>query len=376
MLLTGAGLITRSFARLVGTDAGFNPKGVLTFKTSAPAGTIADSARYAAFFAPVLERIRAIPRVRSAGFTDLLPIQDGTTDSFIAIIGHPVETDPLRRPDAQIRYVSRDYFRTLRIPLVAGRELDETDTPASPRVMLVNEELVLRFLPGENPLGKQIDPGNGQPATIVGVVKSVRQVGLDRPPQPELYLAGSQMPAQLGALTFVVATDGDPRLLAPAVRNAVRDVASTQPVYQMGTMEAVMTESLKVRRLVLVLLGGFAALALGLSAAGVYGVMSYGVSQRTREIGIRMALGARRHEVTSMILGDVVRVLALGVVIGIGGAGLVTRVLQSVLFGVGARDPITFVVAPAVIAGVAMLAGAIPALRASRVDPLVAMRSD
>ena len=376
VLLTGAGLTIRSFAALLATDAGFKPGGVLTFRANPPAVGTVDSLRYVQFYGPVLDRIRALPGVRSAGFTNLLPIQDGTTDSFIEIAGHPKEPDASRRPDAQIRYVSNDYFRTLHIAVVAGRELTDRDRGDAPRVMVVNERLVERFMPNEKPLGKQIDPGDGVPATIVGVVKSVHQVGLDRPAQPELYLSAAQSSRQLSAVSFVVATDGDPLALSSAVRNAVRAVAPAQPVYQLGSMDAVINESLKVRRLVLVLLAGFALLALGLSAAGVYGVMSYGVSQRTREIGIRMALGANRGSVTSMILGDVAKVIGLGVATGFVGAAILSRVMQGVLYGVGTRDPVSFLVASGVIGGVAILAGAIPALRASRVDPLVAMRSD
>jgi predicted permease len=374
-LLTAAGLAIRSFVALLGVDAGFDPTGVFTFRTNAPA-IAGDTLRYARFFGPVLDRVRTLPGVRSAGFTNLLPIQDGTTNTFIEIIGHPKETDPLRRPDAEIRSVSSDYFKTIRTRLITGRELTDTDDGNAPRVMVVNEELVRRFMRDENPLGKQIDPGTGVPATIVGVVASVRQSGLDIPAQPELYLSASQMQRELGAVSYVVSTTGDPLSLIAAVRNAVRQVAPMQPVYQTGPMTAVVANSLRLRRLLLVLLGGFAILAVGLSAAGVYGVISYGVSQRTREIGIRMALGARRGAVSSMVLGDAARVVALGVGVGLSGAIVVARLMASLLYGVSARDPVTFAVAPVIIAVVAILAAAIPALRASRIDPLLAIQPE
>jgi putative ABC transport system permease protein len=376
MLLTGASLIVRSFLQLLDTNPGFDPTGVMTFRTNAPSGRGADSLRYAQFYGPVLDRVRAIPGVKSAGFTNLLPIQDGTTDSFIRVIGRPLETDALNRPDAEVRYVSSDYFRTLRIPIMRGRELTSGDDRAAPRVVIVNEELVKRFLPGENPIGKQLDPGNGEPATIIGVVHSVRQTGLDRPPSPELYLAAAQSPAALSAITYVFAGDGDQPALARAAREVVRSVAPMQPIYQLGTMDDVIAASLRVRRLVLMLLGGFAALAVLLSAAGVYGVTSYGVAQRTREIGIRMALGARGADVASMVLRDVSRVAGTGILIGILAAAVLSRLMQSLVFGVGVHDPMTFAAVPIVIGVVAIIAGVVPALRAAHVDPLAAMRAE
>ena len=376
MLLTGASLIVRSFIRLLDTNPGFDPSGVMTFRTNAPSGSGADSLRYAQFYGPVLDRLRAMPGVKSAGFTNLLPIQDGTTDSFIHVIGHPVEADALNRPDAEVRYVSSDYFRTLRIPILEGRELSAADDRAAPRVVIVNEELVKRFMAGENPIGKQLDPGSGVPATIVGVVHSVQQTALDRPASPELYLAAAQSPGALGAVTFVFAASGDESALARGAREVVRSIAPMQPVYQLGTMDDVVAASLRVRRLVLVLLGGFAALAVLLSAAGVYGVTSYGVAQRTREIGIRMALGARGGDVASMVLTDVSRVAGLGIVIGIAGAAVLSQVMQSLVFGVGVRDPMTFAMTPVVVGIVAIVAGVVPALRAANVDPLAAMRAE
>jgi putative ABC transport system permease protein len=375
VLLTGAGLIVRSFLNLLGTETGFEPARVLTFRVAAPAGAVADRLHYRQFHGVVLDRLRALPGVRAAGFTNLLPIQDGTTDSFIQIIGHPVETAEGRRPDAQIRYVSSDYFKSLRIPVLSGRELTDRDTDEAPPVMVVNDELVRRFMSGEEPIGKQIDPGNGIPATIVGVVRSVRQVGLDRPAEPELYLSAAQQRRSPGPMTFVVSTAGDPLALAAAARRIVHDVAPSQPVFRLGTMDGVIAESLKTRRLVLVLLAGFAGLALVLAAAGVYGVMSYAVSQRTREMGIRMALGARGSDVAALILGDAGRVMLAGVVLGLLAAAALTRVVRSIVFGVGIYDPLTFAAVPAFTAAVALLAGVIPAIRASRIDPLVTMRS-
>ena len=374
LLLVAAGLVIRSFVALMDTHAGFDPDRLLTFKVAAPAVAMPDSLRYEQFYGPVLARVRAIPGVRSAGFTSLLPIQDGATDRYFSIVGRPEEADPQRRPDAEIRVVSERYFQTMRIPVVAGREFDDRDGARTERVVIVNDELARRFFPGASPLGARLDPGTGEPGTIVGVVKSVRQMGLDRAPRSEFYLAATQARYNTGAMAYVVSTSGRPEELSRSVREAVRAVAP-QPVYQLATMTDVVSRSLTTRRLVLLLLLAFAALALALCAAGVYGVISYSVSQRTRELGIRMALGARAREVLFLVLVDAVKVMAVGIALGLVAAALLTKALQSILYGVGAHDPVTFLVVPAVIAAVAMLSAAVPAVRAARVDPLAAMRA-
>ena len=204
----------------------------------------------------------------------------------------------------------------------------------------------------------------------------MRQLGLDQNPQPEFYLPASQALYSLDVMTFVLRSQGDPAPLARSVRETVRSLSPQSPVFQMTTMDDVISDSLTTRRLVLVLLAAFALLALVLSAAGVYGVMSYGVSQRTREIGIRLALGARGGDVLAMILGGVARVLAIGILVGLVAAAIVTRTLDSLLYGVAALDPLTFVAVPAIIASVGLVAGAVPAVRAARVDPLESMRAD
>ncbi len=374
VLLTGAGLVIRSFAALLNVDAGFRSDGVLTFSLEAPSARMPDTLRFTQFYGPVLDRLRALPGVRSAGMTSVLPVQGGTTDRFFHIVGRPDESDIGRRPDAEIRVVSSEYFRALGIRIIGGREFTDRDTRTTEPIAIVNDELVRRFFPGENPIGQRLDGYGGPPATIVGVVASVREVGLDQDLLPEFYLPAAQTLAGAGAMAFVVSSTGDPEALSRQVREAVRAIAPQQPLYQLGTMAGVVRESLGSRRLLLMLLGLFAGLALVLSAAGVYGVMSYGVTQRQREIGIRIALGAKFGDVTGMVLRDVVTVAAIGIGGGVAAALAFAQVMTSVLYGVGAYDAVTFVAVPVMIAAVALVAGAVPAIRAARVDPLVAMR--
>jgi Acidobacterial duplicated orphan permease len=376
VLLVGAGLMIRSFVALLGAGTGFRSDHVLVFHTSSPSSSVVpDTLRYVQFYGPVLEHLRATPGVRSAGIISTLPIQDGATDRYFNIVGRAVETTSEKRPDAQMRVVSTGYFRSLGIPLLAGRDLTEHDVAASEHVSIVNDELVRQYFPGENPIGKQIDMGSG-PMTIVGVARSVRQIGLDQPALPEFYVPATQERYSTTAMAFVVATSGPPESFARAAREAVQSVAPQQPVYQIAAMDDVIAASLASRRLLLTLLGLFASLALALSVAGVYGVMTYGVSQRTREIGIRMALGARGGEVMTMVLRDAAKTTALGVGVGLLGAALLAGTLRSMLYGVGAHDPLTFVAAPAIIGVIALMAGAFPAARAARIDPLGAMRAE
>ncbi|MFL5613603.1 MAG: ABC transporter permease [Gemmatimonadaceae bacterium] len=377
VLLVSAGLVIRSFVALLDTDPGFSPERVLTFRAGAPSVKAgADSERFPRFYAPVLDRLRALPGVRAAAFTNNLPIQGNASDRYFSIDGRPLEKDFSRIPDAQIRIVSSGYFHTMRIPLVAGREFDDHDARSSEHVVIINDELARRYFPDGSPLGRRLISGEAEGGRIVGVVRAVRQIGLDQDPLPEFYLAASQALYNTDAMTFVLRAQGDPASLARSAREAVRAVAPQSPIFQLETMDDVIASSLTTRRLVLVLLTAFAALALLLSAAGVYGVMSYGVSQRSREIGIRLALGARGGDVLGMILGGAARVLAAGIVVGLLSALVLTRALESVLYGVAPLDPLTFIAVPALIAAVGMVAGAVPALRAARIDPLTSMRAD
>jgi putative ABC transport system permease protein len=376
VLLVAAGLVIRSFVALLANDPGFSPERVLTFRVAVPPARVAaDTERYVKFYEPVLQRLRSIAGVEGAAFTSLLPIQGGATDRYFSIDGQPMERDLSRVPDAEIRIVSGDYFHEMRIPLVAGREFDDRDIRSAEHVVIVNEELARRYFPGRLPLGRTLTTAD-EGGRIVGVVRSVRQMGLDQDPRAEFYLPAAQALYNTDAMTFVIRARGRPEDLARAARDVVHGLAPQQPIFQLATMDDVIAHSLTTRRLVLVLLVAFATLALLLSAAGVYGVMAYGVSQRTREIGIRMALGARAGDVLVMVLAGAARVMAVGVGVGLVAAALVARALDSMLYGIGGLDPVTFIAVPVVIGLAGMLAGAVPALRAARVDPASSMRVD
>ncbi len=376
VLLIGAGLLVRGFIAIMNTDPGLRPDRVLTFHVSAPSGRVADTARYIQFYGPALERIRALPGVRGAATTTLLPIQGAGWNGNFSIVGRPKETDPARMPFAEYRVISSGYFDALGISLTKGREFTDRDAASAPQVVIINDEFARRYFPNEDPIGKQIFAWNDKPSTVVGVARSVRQYGLDRPPQSELYVPAPQTESNLGTVTFIVATRNKPEEMTASVRNIVHDLAPDQPMFLVESMNDVISESLQSRKLTLSLLGVFALLALALSAAGVYGVMSYGVSQRRREIGIRMALGASSVKVTRMIVLDAAKLAAIGVAIGVVAAWALTHVMVSMLYQVSEHDPATFVGVSVLIATIAIAASLVPALRASRVDPLSAMRAD
>ena len=317
-----------------------------------------------------------MPGVSSAAMINMLPIQGCCMSGKFTIVGRAAESDPGRLTAAEFRVISDGYFRTMRVPMREGRDFSPADDESGPRVVIVNEAFAKRYFPGESAIGKQVHAWSRRPSTIVGVVADMRSTGLDQEFTPELYLSARQVPGWVGTMTFVVGTQGAPTSYSAAIRRVVRDVAPTQSVFQIMTMETVIAKSVQSRKLILVLLGVFASIALLLSAVGVYGVMSYGVSQRRREIGIRMAIGARRADISRMVLGHSVRVAMIGLAIGVAIAAAATGVLESMLFNVGKRDPLTFTVVPIVLVAVALVATWIPARRAARVDPMVTIRTD
>jgi putative ABC transport system permease protein len=376
MLLTGAGLLVRSFGTLVKTDPGLQAHNVLTFKTRLATSSELDSSLYVRFAGPVLEKLRALPGVRAAGTTSLLPVQSWGTNGNMSIVGRPVETDQSKRPFAEFRTVSSGYFAALGIPMRAGREFGSHDVPGALPPIIINQEFARRYFPGEDPLGKQINAWSATPYTIVGVAGDVRQAGLDQEPHSEVYVNAAFNPQRLTNMTFVVSTASDPARLVPSVRDAVAAVSPGQPLYGIETMESVISSSLRSRELTLVLLAVLAALAVALAGAGIYGVMSYLVTQRTRELGIRMALGASARGVTAMVLSDATKLAGAGVAIGLVASLALSSVMQSLLFGIGARDPITLVASSIVLPAIAIASSLVPALRAARADPLTAIRAD
>ena len=380
MLLVGAGLMLRSFAQLRQVNPGFQTDHALTLRVSLPVPnseiTAADGDRFVAFFDRALARIRELPGVTAAGATNIIPLDGNSTDRLLDIEGY-VPRDKADMPDAQNRQATPGWFASMGIPLVRGRLIEPTDDGKSQRVVVINETFARRFFPNGDPLGKRIRLGKltleFQWATIVGVVGDVRGFALDEPPQPTMYWPVAQIRAT-PALAIVVRTQGDPASLTSAVRGAIAEVDPGQPIYDMQTLDRLVAKSLGQRRFTLTLMLLFGAIALVLSAVGIYGVMAFAVTQRTQEIGIRMALGARTIDVLRLILGSGMYLTAIGVIVGLVGAFAITRLMTRLLFGVSPTDAMTFGMVTAGLLLVALLACYIPARRATKVDPLVALR--
>jgi len=374
VLLIGAGLLVRSFVALHQVDPGFDPDGLLTFSVAVPPAKYAAPAQVAAFYDEALDRLRALPAVESAAGVLTLPFSGRAALLGFSIEGEP-EPPPGEERSTGYQVASADYFRTLRIPVVAGRALLPSDGEGGPRVAVVNQAMARQFFPGEDPVGRRItfdDPEAGDWLTIVGVVGDVRHFALDRPARPEAYLPFRQDPWPF--VTFVLRTAGDPMVLAEAARRAVLEVDPDQPVSNLKPMTDYLAQSVAQRRFVMLLIGIFAGLAALLAALGLYGVIAYSVYQRTHEIGIRMALGAGKRMVLGDVLGRGMTLAGLGVAIGVVAAFAASRLVASQLYGVGAADPATYVGVSLLLGGVALLASLLPARRAARVEPMVALR--
>ncbi|HNG33721.1 MAG TPA: ABC transporter permease [Blastocatellia bacterium] len=375
MLLAGAGLLGTSFWKLLRVEHGFDPQNVLTMNLFLSPTRYPQDAQQTAFLKQVLERTASVPGVRVAGLNTSLPMTGGAATDF-EVVGHsPVASGAERLAD--IRSVDPNYFRAMSIPLRAGRVFTERDTADAPRVMLINETLARRHFPGESPLGRSITMKDwGPPLTgeIVGVVADVKENGLDAETSAEIYWPYQQFPNAFNAL--VVKTDGDPTGVANAVKAQIWAVDSVQPIANIATMEEVIATSVADRRFNLLLFGVFAALALLLAAVGIYGVISYTVSQRTHEIGIRMALGAQAHNVLALVFRQGMTLVGAGIVLGLAGAFALTRLMKGLLFGVTATDPLTFALIPLALGVVAGLACYLPARRATKVNPLAALHHE
>jgi len=375
MLLVGSGLLLESFARLRGLDPGFRADHVLTVRVEVPGSRYRDFAKRSQFFQSVLERARALPGVNGAGFTSALPLTwAGGTNGFT-----PEGQTPSREVnwDANDRVVSDGYFEAMRIPLRRGRLFDAGDGPDAPQVAIINETMARTFWPNQDPIGKRFkfDAQNAQWRSIVGVVADVRQMRLAEPPRQEMYFPYWQAKENwMVPRDLVIHTGGDPLSLAGAVRQAVWSIDRDQPVSNVMSLSALLDQEVAGRRVEAALLGGFAALALILASVGIYGVLSYLVAQRTREIGIRVALGADAAAVFGAVAKQGMTLVAFGIAIGLAAALVLTRLLGSLLYGVSAADPAAYAVAIVIFAAVALVACYFPARRASRVDPMVALR--
>ena len=367
VLLCGAGLLIRTLWKLNSVNPGFDPQNVLVAELVLPKTKYRDAGQQTMFFQQLIERIKASPGIDSAGGTSNLPLS-GTNMVFLASV------EGRSSLPASFRAVSQDYFRTMRIPLLKGRWFDDHDTAESQPVVIVNETMARQISPDhEEVLGKRIKHGfKNQVAEVVGVIGDVKYAGLDQQTKPEMYAPFAQRAWPF--MRIVARSKSDPSVVASAIREAVRAIDKDQPVDKITTMSSVVSASIVDRSFYMQLLGTFASLAFILAAVGIYGVVSYSVAQRTREIGIRVALGARRRDVLGLVLREALRLTALGVALGLVGAFVATRVLRSLLFEVKPADPATFICLSLLLTFVALVASYIPARRATKVDPLVALR--
>ena len=373
VLLICAGLLIRSFLNLQRVNPGFDAKNTLIVSVALPEAKYPRGPKQIDFFREALSRIQRLPGVEYAGVTSILP-ESGDFDHT------PMEVEgrnygPGERPTPDVYRVSPDYFRALSIPLRTGRFFSEHDDGDHPPLALINETTAQLLWPGEDPIGKRIWSGAGNTKrTIVGVVSDVCQYGLDTQKTMQLYIPHAENAG--GNMSLVVRTATDPLSLAPAIRSEVQVIDKDQPLYAVASMEQILKNSIARQRFSMILLTVFAAGALILAAIGIYGVLSYGVTQRTNEFGVRLALGAQRRDITGLVLGEGMALVTIGVATGLAGAFALTRIMTSLLFGVGPADTMTFVGVALVSAVTALLACYLPARRAASVDPIVALRCE
>ena len=372
VLLIGAGLLVNSFARLVSVSHGVNPENLLTARLSLPQEKYPDADSRRRFHEQVLARVSAIPGVEAAGMTSHLSIEQFGTNGNVPVEGktYPPNQEPL----VEMRTVSPDYFRAMGVRLVRGRLFDSRDTNDSPPGILINEAMARTIWPGEDPVGKRVF---GQPdrVPVIGVVSDVKNLGLARPAAPELYWNYTQGDdSMLRNVTLAVRSRHDAGALTAAVRREVQAVDPGQPVFNVQTMQAVIDSTVSDRRLMMTLIGVLAALSLVLAVVGIYGVMSYTVAQHTREIGIRMALGAQRSDIYRLVVGKGLVLTFVGLCLGLAASFGLTRFLESLLFEVRATDPLTFAGVALLLLAVALLACLVPARHATKVDPMIALR--
>ncbi len=378
VLLSGAGLLMKSFARLQNVLPGFNPRNALTFEISLPKMQYPDDASIVRFNSEAQRRIAALPGVQAAGFSTILPLAGTNSDWSFAIEGRPLN-DNSPSPDEEKRQVSPDYFRALETPLIKGRFFTDADNADAPPVIIVNQAFAKKFWPNDDALGKRItfddDPKkNPKWITVVGIVGDIHHFGLDIEPKPEMYVPFAQTP--YFTTIYVVRSNQDLRGLLPAIRREIRAIDYAVPLANVRTFEQVIADSVAPRRLAVVLLGVFAGVAVLLASVGIYGVMSFLVVQRTQEIGVRMALGAQRSDVLKLILGRSLKLISAGAAIGLIVALMSTSTLHALLYNVSAFDTSTFVLVTILLAAVALAASYLPAMRATKADPITALHAE
>jgi putative ABC transport system permease protein len=378
VLLTGAGLMVQSFLRLQRVDIGFDPARVLTLEVTLSGNAYREPPAITSFFMRTVERVRALPGVDGASMISDLFLSSTPNSTNFSIEGRPAFT-PAESVEVPVDSIAPGYFATMGIPVRSGREFTGSDTAEAPAVAIINDSMAKRFWPGESPLGRRFMYG-GPPApnapwmTIVGVVGDTRRVGYDAPIRPETYRPMAQSPNP--GMLMVVRSAQDPTLLASSIRGVVASLDPSQPVHHIATVEQLLGNLTAERRLNTLLFALFAMVAALLAAAGIYGVIAYSVEQRTRELGVRLALGARPREVFTLVLREGMVLALIGVVAGVVAAFGATQVMRSLLYDTSATDPGTYAVMAVAALVVALVACLVPALRATRVDPLTALRAD
>ncbi|HYC32945.1 MAG TPA: ABC transporter permease [Gemmatimonadales bacterium] len=381
-LLTGAGLLIKSFARLSGVDPGFRPEKLLTFNLALPPARYPEDSQQVALFDQALPALEAVPGVQSVGATSVMPFGGNWSTGSFEIEGYQTpENQP--GPWGDIRIVSPRFFETLGIPLVRGRLLSDDDRDGTPLVAVIDEEFVRRYWPKDDPIGKRFtfgppdgvtDTTQNEWITVVGVVGHAAHEGLDAEKRLQLYLSYRQ--SAVPFMAVAVRTAGNPERSVNALRAAVLSVDPELPLSNVRTMDELIEQSVGQRKLSMMLLSLFSGIALVLASIGIYGVMSYSVTQRARELGVRIALGANRADVLRLVLRQGMSLALVGIAIGVAAALLLTRVIESQLFGVQASDPTTFLSVALLLGGTALAANLVPAVRAMRVDPAVVLRDE
>ena len=378
ILLASAGLLMKSFLRLQKVPSGFDPTKVVTARVALPETNYGKPEQAAEFYKKLLDRVSALPGVQSAGAAWWIPLSGSDIGFTFNIEERPVPT--AQQPVAQVNVVTPNYFQTVRVPIRQGRAFTEHDERTAPPVAIVSEGFAEHFFPGENPIGKRIipngsvDPGKPPVREIVGVVADMHLISLREAPKPQIYVPHQQFAIQ--SMSIFVRTPLDPQTVTAALRRTFNEIDKDIPVYRVRALPEYVSESVAQPRLNAMLVGLFALIALLLAAAGIFGVMSYSVTQRTQEIGIRLALGAQRYDVLRLIVLQGMRFVVAGLVLGLIGVFACTRLLQSLLFGIGATDLRTMLVVSAILSVVAFLACLLPARRATLVDPVKALRAE
>jgi len=376
-LLISAGLLLRSLSRLLVVSPGFDPANVLSMQTSVLGQRFNDNIILRQYFADAIARLGALPGVQSAGAASQIPLA-GSMDRYGFHAEGRMHSNPEEDPSAERYCITPGFLETMRIPLLRGRDISPADTATAPQVLLIGETTARRMWPGEDPIGKRVKLGGVDKPwwTVVGVTGDVHHVGLDAVPDMQMYIPHQQWPFPDDLMIFVIRTVGAPAAISSAAQEAIHSIDPTQPISRIAPLENYVGLSVQSRKLTLILIGAFAAIALALSVVGIYGVTAYGVSQRTREIGIRRALGAQSSEVLGLLVREEFLLIVVGTVLGVVASLALTRFLASILFEVKPTDPMTFALVAALLLGVAILSCLIPARRAMRIDPMVALRCE